>query len=357
MSRMLSILVFVPWFGLAATVDPDAVEVTAQAMPTPDPTRATAPVSRTVSETAPKAVPASVPAPVRYRFWIPRVESSTVEATRFYSQLVDRYRRLTGYADTASVVRTIEREGAAVPQRLETTVESELSDGQLQVRTSASKVAEMADAFLPLRWSDRLRDARDRYDFWLAPHLLLALTDDPFAGSSGASGRRLEPSDVQPVMVDERPLLRLLLIEQENTSETAAPSSPESQGSLARLEVYVDPDSMLIERVEGEERLPDGANSRTTMEIRPTHMCDAPGEHSSASPGEAGQSVPRAWPGGPDEEAEPVPAASRPAAGDPRPACEADRQDEAAADEPEAARPAPAPSAAPHPQPDPAPRG
>ena len=42
-----------------------------------------------------------------------------------------------------------------------------------------------------------------------------------------------------------------------------------SEDFTAKFDLYVDPESMLIQRIEGEQRLPDGADYSTTLDITP----------------------------------------------------------------------------------------
>lgn len=51
--------------------------------------------------------------------------------------------------------------------------------------------------------------------------------------------------------------------------ETPAAAAGSSEDYTARFDLLVNLQSMLIERIEGEQRLPDGAEYRTTLDITP----------------------------------------------------------------------------------------
>ncbi|TVQ55756.1 MAG: hypothetical protein EA377_02955 [Phycisphaerales bacterium] len=206
-------------------------------------------------------------APARYRFWHPINEAPSNEAGVFFERLIERYRRLSGYADTTSIVQTLQHDGSENEQRIETTVQSEVTEGQLRVHTSTSSLADAVTTLLPLRWSDRLHSLRQQYDFWLVPHLSLTIQDDVPFRRPDVEGRTLMPQEIRSVTINERPLWQLLLVEQPDSSD---PDLDPDASATARFEVYVDPASMLIERVDGQQQLADGTSSRTTAEIRPT---------------------------------------------------------------------------------------
>jgi hypothetical protein len=66
----------------------------------------------------------------------------------------------------------------------------------------------------------------------------------------------------EAVTADQRHLVRVEL-------RSAEPAAEAGAEPAARFEFWVDPRSMLIERVEGRQRLPDGEDYRTTLEITP----------------------------------------------------------------------------------------
>ena len=205
--------------------------------------------------------------PAGYRFWHPIDETPPNEAGVFFERLIERYRRLSGYADTTSIVQILRHDGSENEQRIETTIRSEVTEGQLRIETSTSSLTDVVTTLLPLRWSDRLHSLRQQYDFWLVPHLSLTIQDDAPFRRGETEGRTLMPQEVRSVTINERPLWQLLLVEQ---SETDDPELDGESSGSARFEVYVDPASMLIERVDGQQQLADGTSSRTTAEIRPT---------------------------------------------------------------------------------------
>jgi hypothetical protein len=42
-----------------------------------------------------------------------------------------------------------------------------------------------------------------------------------------------------------------------------------SESCTARFDLFINPETMLVERIDGEQQLPDGARCTTTMQITP----------------------------------------------------------------------------------------
>ena len=49
-----------------------------------------------------------------------------------------------------------------------------------------------------------------------------------------------------------------------------------SEDYTAKFDLYIDPESLLVERIEGEQRLPDGADYYTSLDITPITAIDTP---------------------------------------------------------------------------------
>ena len=98
-----------------------------------------------------------------------------------------------------------------------------------------------------------------RYNLWLAPHMALRFTDDPLKEFRLGVKEGFTPTKAEHVTVEKKQWVRLELKSGDGLSEDYT----------ARFDLFVNLQSMLIERIEGEQRLPDGAEYRTTLDITP----------------------------------------------------------------------------------------
>lgn len=205
------------------------------------------------------------------------------EAARFFESLVRRYRELVRYADVSWFEQVIS--GAdpsdATTSRSRVRVEGRIADGRVEVISTATRLLE---ALLPSddhdaggrSAADRRRARRD-VDAALAPHLGLRLLDQPLRELRPEGLEEYRPTSLRTVELDDRPMLRLEL-----RSGGDTPGEPS-----AILELTIDPESMLIRRVEGEERWPDGRTCSTSIEIEPRRELIEPAMDPSA-PTDAG---------------------------------------------------------------------
>jgi hypothetical protein len=186
----------------------------------------------------------------------------------FFGTLVDRYRTLSAYEDVVDLVET--RTAAdRPPLRVETRFACRLEGEKLSVTTPGSQVRTSAGLDVPLETRPAMEALVLRYNLWLAPHMALHFVDDPLKDLRLGVPEGFTATEAETVTVDERRLVRL---------ELTSADTPESDGAegTARFEFWVDPQSMLIERVEGRQRLPDGADYRTSLAITPLRADGAP---------------------------------------------------------------------------------
>ncbi len=177
----------------------------------------------------------------------------------FFDELVQRYRALDVYRDTARLVQVTERPGEE-PHRLETRIACVLENHTLSIETPASQ-ARGAALDVPVRMSPAMAALRRRYNLWLAPHLVLHFAERPLADLRAGVEEGFELGDGRWVDVDGERMVQLAL----TSAEDSAGVEPK-----ARFDLFVDPQLMLIERIEGHQRLPDGAVYHITLEITPT---------------------------------------------------------------------------------------
>ena len=175
-----------------------------------------------------------------------------------FDQLVERYRRLSAYEDLTHIVQITTREGQN-PHRVETRIACKIDNDTLRIETPGSQVREGIGLDTPLKKSPAMDALVLRYNLWLAPHMALRFTDDPLKEFRLGVKEGFTPTKAEHVTVEKKQWVRLELKGGDGLSEDYT----------ARFDLFVNLQSMLIERIEGEQRLPDGAEYRTTLDITP----------------------------------------------------------------------------------------
>jgi hypothetical protein len=172
--------------------------------------------------------------------------------------LVERYRNLHFYKDSARVVQITNRDGCEA-SRSETQITCEISDGKLKLVTPGSQVRDQLGLNLPIKIGNPAQDAKHAYDLWLAPHMAMKFTEKPLKQLRSGVDEGFTPKSVEPVTMNNKPMMHVELRSGEDGSESGT----------AKFDLYVNSDSMLIERIEGEQKLPDGASFSTSVHITP----------------------------------------------------------------------------------------
>ncbi len=202
------------------------------------------------------------------------VRSDRADALAFFESLVDHYRALVVYEDIADVVQITTRLGEE-PQRVETRIAVTIQNGRLRVETPGSQMRDGIGLDVPLKTSPAMEAFVQKYNLWIAPHMALRFTDAPLQDFRLGVDEGFTPTMTETVIIDGRSLVHVQLKSGDGLSEDYT----------AKFDIYVDPDSMLIQRIEGEQRLPDGADYRTTLEITPIRAdqgeADAPEDNGS----------------------------------------------------------------------------
>lgn len=210
-------------------------------------------------------VPALSPAPNAFNIPVP------IDPVSFFEQLVERYRTLGAYADHTRVVEVTTPAGGEA-QRRETQLQCEITPkGELRVSTPGAALLSDLGLSLPFTLSDPMLRSRLAFDLWQAPHLGLRFRDDPLRDFRDGVDDGFTAARARPVRVGARDLVQLEL-------EANADHDDADQDGPAQFDLYIDPQSMLVERIEGRERLPDGASYETTLEIQPREVRDYDGE-------------------------------------------------------------------------------
>jgi len=187
---------------------------------------------------------------------IPKIDPAT-----FFQRIVERYHHLEAYKDTASVVQITQRQGEE-SSRVETQIACEISDGKLRVQTPASQTRKGLGLDVPVKQSKPVQDAQQRYDLWLAPHMALKFTEEPLKDLRAGVDEGFTATQAEAVTIDNKQLVHVALRSGDGLSDDCS----------AKFDLYVNSDSMLIERIDGEQKLPDGVNYSTSLHITPQRV-------------------------------------------------------------------------------------
>jgi hypothetical protein len=179
-----------------------------------------------------------------------------------FDTLVDRYRQLVDYEDTVAVVETVTRESQE-PHRVETRLACRIENDRLRIDSPSAQVRGRVGLGTPVARSTAMESLALRYDLWIAPHLALRFKKDPLAEFRLGVPQGFIVSGVEKVSWRDRPFLKIRL------KAAAVQDADADAATTAQYDLWVNPDSMLIERVIGQQRLPDGADYRLTMDITP----------------------------------------------------------------------------------------
>lgn len=210
--------------------------------------------------------------------------SPAVDPAAMFQQLVERYRSLSTYRDHAQLVQVTCRDGAET-DRVEAQIVCEIDHGELRVRTSSGQARQTLGLKLPVFTTQEFRNAQRAYELWLAPHMALKFRTEPLTELRAGVVVAFTPTEAETVTIDEKPMLHLEL----------RSSDGQNEDGDATVDLFVNPDSMLVERIETEQRLPDGANFTTTLHIQPEPI-ETPLSDAISQPGSTLPAVPASSP-------------------------------------------------------------
>ena len=198
--------------------------------------------------------------------------TSTIEPLAFFEMLVERYRRIAFYSDRVRLTQTFARSGES-PRRLDTEFACAIDEEGLRVQTAARQAATAMGLAPSIRTTPTMRRLKQRYDLWLAPHMMLKFAREPLQEFRDGVREGFTPTDAASVTVDEHPMVHVKL--------ESAPDPDESQRAI--FDLYVNPESMLIERIEGAQQLADGTSLVTTLDIEPVAIDTAAAANDASS--------------------------------------------------------------------------
>lgn len=256
-----------------------------------------------------------------------------VQPEQLFQSLVDRYRGLSEYQDTVRLQHRTVDDGAIVDSAVSASGESQgvTRDGDggrdlpcpttegdtrstvgiqiMDCLVSGSTLAVRASDLRDAAVRSVVGDACDATDasaagqlrlasrLWLLPHLSLRFADEPLRQMHG-DGDALTPVAVDTVTIGTKELLRLQLtssrpdeitpdaadggdIVPPNGSGAHRPARSAKRPSTVHL--FVNPESMLIERVEQSREIADGVRYESTIEITPERAVPGHERHAPTS--------------------------------------------------------------------------
>jgi hypothetical protein len=187
--------------------------------------------------------------------------SPAIEPAAIFEQLVKRYKGLHLYRDTTRLVQVTSREGQET-SRIETEIGCEVRDGDLKVQTPATQARASIGLDLPVRQSPAAEAAHRGYDLWLAPHMALKFADEPLKNFRSGVDEGFTATEADSVTIDDKKMLHVELRSGDGLSESCT----------AKFDLFINPETMLVERIDGEQRMPDGASCTTSVHITPTEF-------------------------------------------------------------------------------------
>jgi len=216
---------------------------------------------------------ASSPGWDRCLTWEDGERSPRIDPLCFFEALIERYRQLQAYEDIAQVIQITSRKGGE-PQRVETRIGCEIRDGRLYVQTPGSQIRRLMGLDVTFRTTPAMDEAARQYDLWLAPHMALKFAQRPEKDLRPGVKEDFTPTGAAQVTIDDKPLVRLELKSGDGPADECE----------ATFDLFVDPDSLLVERIRGRQRLPGGKTCETTMQITPLHIEPLPDEDEAQGP-------------------------------------------------------------------------
>jgi hypothetical protein len=199
----------------------------------------------------------------------PGSPEASAEATSFFEALVWRYRQLIRYADSSRLEQVVEatEEATADEVRTSVAVRTVIEQGRVEVSTGSGRAADAVGAGpkglhrLGLGRTPAEASLGREIDLTLAPHLGLRVLDEPLRDFRPGRSAGFTATQIERITVDEREMIRVELR-----------SGGDTHGEPAAVfGLTVDPESMLIRRIEGSERLPDGRACTTDLSIDPEY--------------------------------------------------------------------------------------
>lgn len=186
------------------------------------------------------------------------VPDGAADPAAVFDALVDRYRRIEAYQDTVDLVEIVSR-GEQRPHRVETRLACRIENDRLRIDSPGGQVRSGVGLGGPVSRSAAVESLVLRYNLWIAPHMVLRFKENPLADFRPGVPGGFVPASAEPASWRDRQYILLVL-------KAVDPADD------ARYELWVNPDSMLIERITGRQTLPDGADYQTSLSITPSRV-------------------------------------------------------------------------------------
>jgi hypothetical protein len=187
-----------------------------------------------------------------------------IDAEAFFDGLIERYRHIQFYLDVVEAEYTTARDDED-PHRVSSRLVCRVEGDVLRVESAAAQVREGL-GIDSLTRSPAVEALVLRYNLWLAPHMALKFSENPRRDFRLGVSAGFSAEKASVMGEDVPPRVRLELVER---------TPEESEALPARFVLWVNLETMLVERIEGEQFLPDGARYTTTLRITPREVVPA----------------------------------------------------------------------------------
>lgn len=197
----------------------------------------------------------------------PYAPDAKLDPLVFFDELVERYQGLSEYRDTSQLLQITRRPGKE-DQRMETRIQCEIREDELRVTTPSEQLRRDFGLEVPFKRTEAMKLMQRRYQLWLAPHMALRFSENPLKDLGEGVEEGFTPCVAERVVHNKRLMYHIELRSGDGLSGM----------SEAEYDLYVNPESMLIERVESIRHMPDGSDFITTLEITPDFEGAEPAE-------------------------------------------------------------------------------
>lgn len=182
-----------------------------------------------------------------------RTGMPSIDAQCFYEHLIERYASLSKYRDLSKVVQTI-TPPQGPPARVRTRLHVAVDDGQVRVDSPRSALTRRIAERLPVRRPGLVAEKATQRDQWIAPHLVV----QPARDGADRADAGLSAALADAAVFKDRPMVHIELTTSDRES---------ADGPTTTVDLYVDPESMLVERAARTEQLPGGGEYHSESDV------------------------------------------------------------------------------------------
>ena len=183
-------------------------------------------------------------------------DEESIDPEAFIEAVIDRYRSLRRYVEEADVHQeTFDEACSEKLIDLRIRVRAEILNGRLEVERPG-----LGDDVVRLVLEED--EPASAADLLLLPHMQFYFADEPLRALRRGIDKGFEAWNVETVRLEDKPLVQVQLRSIEDDPE----ANPE-----ATFDFFIDPEEMLVERIEGRHSLGKGLIQSITVDIDRLH--------------------------------------------------------------------------------------